>query len=151
MRTAPLAIPVALVFFMGGLTAQTPDTDSLTTLDGIFSEEQAERGEQIFNDVCWECHDTFEFVESGYLYSWDGEPLFELYDYVRTMMPDDNPGSLRDREYAAVFAYLFRLNGLPAGEMRLEGEDGLLRRIVIRLPEVSGGAGGVPQASGGGR
>ena len=139
MRNIALAA-VALLFGAAALQAQdAAPVDSISTLEGVFTEGQVERGEEVFQNVCFECHDTFEFVESGYMGSWVGQPLYDLYDYVRTTMPDDNPGSLRDREYAEVFAYLFSLNGMPVGETRLEGEESLLRRIIIQLPNASTG------------
>jgi hypothetical protein len=46
-------------------------------------------------------------------------------------MPQDNPGGLRRQEYADVLAYLFELNGLPAGDTALPADDCGLRRIRI--------------------
>ena len=106
-----------------------------TTLDGVFTEQQVERGEKVFTDTCLECHDSIEFVESGYMASWSGTPVFELYDYLATMMPDDNPGSLRPRQYTAVLSYIFSLNGLPAGDAPLDDDPETLQNILIEVPE----------------
>jgi len=147
MRTIVLLAAFAVLVPSPSLWAQEDGVSgTVTTLEGVFTDGQVERGEGVFKDACLACHDTFEFVESGYMNSWAGQPMLGLYEYVSTMMPDDNPGSLRKREYAEVFAYLFHLNGMPTGETRLEGDAEVLRRIIIMLPESTGQA---PRPSGG--
>jgi hypothetical protein len=46
-------------------------------------------------------------------------------------MPQDRPGSLKPREYAAFLAYLFELNGLPAGDDKLSSKPADLQNILI--------------------
>jgi hypothetical protein len=47
-------------------------------------------------------------------------------------MPQDNPGSLKRKEYVDVVAYLFRLNGLPAGDAEMDVSS--VKRIRIEGP-----------------
>jgi hypothetical protein len=44
-------------------------------------------------------------------------------------MPMDKPGSLTRAQYAAVIAYMLRLNQYPAGGTELPSEDAALKRI----------------------
>ena len=54
-------------------------------------------------------------------------------------MPEDNPGSLRSAEYAAIIAYFFELNGIPAGDTEMDSDISALENIVIEGPYVEGG------------
>jgi hypothetical protein len=47
-------------------------------------------------------------------------------------MPQDNPGSLKRKEYMDVVAYLFRMNGLPAGDSEMDVSS--VKRIRIEGP-----------------
>jgi hypothetical protein len=44
-------------------------------------------------------------------------------------MPRDDPGSLTAEEYAAVVAYMLRLNGRPPGERELPADAEALARM----------------------
>ena len=66
--------------------------------------------------------------------SWTNVPISELFDLITVTMPEDNPGSLLDEEYAAVIAYVLSLNELPAGEEELPAVYEALQQIVIQGP-----------------
>jgi hypothetical protein len=57
----------------------------------------------------------------------------ELFDYLRTTMPDDNPGRLSRGKYAEIVAYLLQLNGMPAGAGTLRTDPRKLQQIRITL------------------
>jgi len=46
-------------------------------------------------------------------------------------MPDDNPGGLSVQQYTDVVAYIFKINGMPAGTDSLSSDPEALRRIRI--------------------
>jgi hypothetical protein len=102
-----------------------------TTLHGAYTTGQARTGATIFKNVCGDCHAAARFQDSTFLRGWKGRPVRDLFELIRTQMPQDNPGGLRRQEYAAVLAYLFELNGLPAGDSILPSDDAGLRRIRI--------------------
>ena len=99
--------------------------------DGVFSEAQASRGEQTFRQVCAACHDTGEFSGGRFRLTWVGQTAGDLFDIISTLMPEGDPGSLRPAEYAAVVAYLLRLNDYPAGEAELPASLRELRGMEI--------------------
>ena len=118
------------------LSAQTGER---TLRDGVFSAAQAERGDRVFASICTDCHELAEFTAAGaYLEEVEGESLWETFDFVSTKMPDDDPGSLRLDEYAAVLAYIFRAYGLPAGDAELSVEQETLEAITITRPSAPG-------------
>ena len=111
--------------------AQQADSVTKTTRHGAYTTAQARSGAAIFKTVCADCHASARFQDSTFLRSWKGRPVRDLFEIVRTQMPQDNPGGLRRQEYADVLAYLFALNGLPAGDSTLPADDAGLRRIRI--------------------
>lgn len=117
------------MLFAPGAAAQE---SAMNTSDGVYSEEQAERGEEVFDWVCSECHLPAEF--KGIIEEWAGSSAFDAYEQIRTTMPEDSPGSLRNQEYADVLAYILDLNGVPAGTTELSAEAEALRDIRVAAP-----------------
>lgn len=108
--------------------------ETRSILDGVYSEAQAERGQALFDQRCGACHGPGEFGATSFLQSWAGARVYDLYRVISTTMPFDNPGGLDPQEYADVLAYIFGLNGIPAGESELEGDDAVLKQIRIERP-----------------
>ena len=101
-----------------------------TTSQGVFSADQAARGEEVMWNICSECHVDEDFG-AAFLRSWDGATVAALLEEIKSTMPEDNPGGMPDREYVDVIAYMFKLNGLPAGDAELE--HGQLETIKIDI------------------
>lgn len=117
----------------GTVSAQQPEdgADGPSTQDGVYTAEQAARGKQVYQGVCVECH-TLDFYKGATLRSWEGAPIFGLYDLIRTRMPESNPGSLKTREYIDIIAYILELNGMPPGEEALRPRASMLKNILIK-------------------
>lgn len=129
-RTGALVAAMALLSLGAALPAVAQTGDRVTTLDGVYTEEQALRGAQVTEDVCRECHDDEEFV-GAFIRSWAGASVAALYDDIYSLMPEDQPGSLPPQQYADVIAYILQLNGLPPGEIELGAARESLERVVI--------------------
>jgi len=102
-----------------------------TTQDSVYTSEQAARGKQVYQRACVACH-TLDFYQGETLRSWEGTPIFGLYDLIRTRMPESNPGSLKSREYVDVIAYILEINGMPPGESALRPRASMLKNILIK-------------------
>lgn len=102
-----------------------------SVLDGVFTADQASRGEATFKRVCSACHDTGEFSGGRFRLTWVGQTTGDLFDAISTLMPEGDPGSLSPAEYAAVVAYLLSVNGYPAGEAQLPANLSALREMEI--------------------
>lgn len=85
------------------------------TLAGIYSEDQAERGQGTFRSVCGECHYSRELRDDQFKFSWRRRSVADLFQHIAETMPENAPGSLSSRQYADVVAYILKLNGIPAG------------------------------------
>ncbi len=128
---AAFALLLALAAHAG--SAQAPDADDTTVSvrDGVFTAAQADRGEATFAKACKGCHQPEQFIGPGFIDAWTGQSAAAPFDVIRTTMPEDHPRSLKRSEYAAVLAYLLRLNDLPTGETDLPSLARQLRLIRI--------------------
>jgi mono/diheme cytochrome c family protein len=98
---------------------------------GAYTASQAVRGEQVYEARCGLCHQPQQYVGDAFMKGWAGQTADTLFDLLRTTMPKDNPGSLKPQEYADVMAYIFRLNGLPPGDLEMKGTARALKAVVI--------------------
>lgn len=101
--------------------------------DGVFTAGQVESGKQVFEDVCFECHTT-DLFGPDYMVGWSGATVGEFYVELQATMPYENPGGLKDDDYAAVIAYLFAINGVAPGEDELSSDPDQLEGISIEGP-----------------
>jgi mono/diheme cytochrome c family protein len=127
-----LCIAVLSAAALGGLAAQDRQR---TIRDGVFSRQQATRGEGVFESICTNCHEIEDFTgPDAYLEGVEGESLWDTFEFVSSEMPEDDPASLNPEEYAAVLAYIFSEYGMPSGETDLPIERDSLRTITIVRP-----------------
>ncbi|MGE0439794.1 MAG: c-type cytochrome [Gemmatimonadales bacterium] len=110
-------------------TAADAGADSV----GIYSDEQASRGQSLYRKNCVECHSASAYTGASFRRVWGSRTVYELWEQIRTTMPDDNPGKLSHQEYADVVAYLLKLNKLPPGPAELPGEGEKLKGLMIRV------------------
>lgn len=125
---------LALALMAGAGRAQTPPpppSAERSLRDSAYSAEQAARGDTTFQVVCARCHVVSQFQGPKFLAAWEGGTAYQLFDQIRSEMPQDNPGSLSPEQYLDVTAYLFRLNGFPAGSHSLPGDASALKQIRI--------------------
>ncbi|HEY2375612.1 MAG TPA: cytochrome c [Gemmatimonadaceae bacterium] len=97
---------------------------------------QADRGEKVFTQVCAMCHAQSQFIGQAFVENWNDHRVSDFYTLIRSTMPLNNPGGLKDDEYLAVVAYLLKANHASAGQDSL-GTDSLSlrhRKIGVRFP-----------------
>ena len=101
---------------------------------GAYSTKQAERGEGVYKTSCQSCHVKSEYTGDKFKTHWVSKSVFDVFNQIRTEMPEDNPGSLERQNYIDVVAYIFSLNAYPAGPNDLPGDDDGLKKIKIDNP-----------------
>jgi len=102
-----------------------------STLNGVYTAEQAVRGRDLYAGMCQSCHTAASHTGVTFKNTWTGRPLSALFDYVRERMPKNDPGSLTPEEYVDVVAYLLKLNQMPAGQAELPPDSVALKKIRI--------------------
>jgi len=94
------------------------------TTPAIYTDAQAKRGESIFQKSCVTCHSQGGFgppLRGGAFWSsWDGKPARSLYSTIISSMPPDDPGSLNEKNVVDTVAYIFRMNGILAGDKEIK-------------------------------
>ena len=137
-RRLALCLTVALVAPLWSRTQ--PVTDGRTVQDGVFTEEQANRGQAQYEGYCLRCHgedltgaNARALVGEDFLRNWTGLTLDGLLERAQTM-PPGAAMSLGTDTYVDIITYVLKTNGFPAGgdelradalpTVRVEGEDG---------------------------
>src|SRR5918993_1554373 len=105
---------------IAAVPARTAHQAARSVNAGVYTEQQAKRGAEVFDKNCSMCHDTPRFTGDAFLSAWVGKPLHGLFEVIRTTMPEDNPGSLKPQQYGDVVAYFLQLNKYPAGGEELQ-------------------------------
>ncbi|HZJ32435.1 MAG TPA: ankyrin repeat domain-containing protein [Vicinamibacterales bacterium] len=110
-----------------------------TIWDGVYTEEQAKRGEQSYAKSCAKCH-AEDLLGSTNAPALIGQPFFarfdrqtadDLLDVIRRTMPQEAPDTLGIPVYADIVSYVLRSNGAPGGKLELPADRAKLRDILV--------------------
>jgi mono/diheme cytochrome c family protein len=113
--------------------------------DGVYTQEQADRGRAVFNSPCGLCHGSRlngapddqdmrpapPLARANFLRVWNGRSLGALLSYSRMTMPQSNPGFLPEEDYLAIIAHMLATTGVPPGTTPLSLDIQELGRIRI--------------------
>lgn len=119
--------------------------------DGVYTEEQARRGEPLYYRSCSSCHgDKLQGDESSnspaltgpdFISDWNGLTLDKLFSKIRLTMPRDGPSQVPAQDKIEILAYILSMNKFPAGKPELEQGDGLKEIRFEAKPAKSAGSG----------
>jgi mono/diheme cytochrome c family protein len=115
------------------------DSTTASVWDGVYSEEQARRGETTYRQACVNCHGpelegadmTPPLTGGVFTANWNDLTLGDLFERIRVTMPLDKPGTLSRQQNADLVAFLLRANQWPVGTSELSRELGALKQIRI--------------------
>jgi mono/diheme cytochrome c family protein len=110
-------------------SAAKPATPS--TLSGIYTAEQASRGREVYYGSCKSCHSPESHTGPTFAKWWRGKQLSDLFAFVSTRMPKNDPGTLDPYDVADVVAYLLKLNAMPVGKDELYPDADSLKKFRI--------------------
>ena len=116
--------------------------------DGIYTEEQANRGGALYVQRCARCHapdltggETAPALNSAEFKSnWNDLSVDDLFERIKVSMPHDNPGSLSRQHTADILAFVLSKCGFPGGKIELAREAEVLKAIRFEAskPETAG-------------
>ena len=115
-----------------------------TALDGIYADEQAQRGQKVYTDNCSTCHgDKLEGTSTGgpplsgkdFINGWKGMSAGDLFEKISMDMPSNAPGSLKADQYADVMSYVLSINKYPAGKTPLPAAAATLKAVKMSEPK----------------
>jgi mono/diheme cytochrome c family protein len=141
-------LKVAHLFFLGAaawmgsvtlILAQPAPGVPQTVWSGIYSEAQAFRGEKVADTACIGCHGAgLEGGDSGpklvggnFLSAWHDKSVGELFEWIHKTMPENAPGTMKEEDVAAVLAYMFQRNEMPAGNQDMPAGREALAGVTI--------------------
>jgi S-disulfanyl-L-cysteine oxidoreductase SoxD len=139
--------PIALTALLGSLltcvgsairSARAADQQK-TTMDGVFTNDQATRGKAQYSQACANCHmddlsgsgQALPLAGDAFTETWEGQSVADLFDLIRNTMPQDKPGTLTAEATVDVIAYLLQYNKFPAGTDELKNDPAALKNIII--------------------
>ncbi len=102
---------------------------TVTIWDGVYTPDQAERGEAVSSANCSICHSPAEWGSPSFMTRWSGGSVGFLHAHIRDTMPYDGPGRLTAQEYVDIVAYILQLNNVPAGDEELPSSSDALSEI----------------------
>ena len=108
-------------------------TPQPSTLNGVYTDEQAERGRQFYLGMCKSCHTPESHTGATFNKYWRGKKLSDLFMFIRTQMPKNDPGSLDPYDVADVTAYLLKINAQPTGTGELYPDADSLSKFRIEV------------------
>ena len=100
---------------------------------------QQARGKALYLDKCSTCHqeslkgsaDSPALTGDSFWMNWETYNANNLFEQVRTTMPEDNPGSLERQAYVDVVAYILKTNAVPlSGDVPSDADS--LKKIIIK-------------------
>ncbi len=110
---------------------------------GLFTVEQARRGEAAYDKNCAACHgaelrpadrEVTPLDGNAFKSSWVGKSVAEKFEVTRDTMPPEEKNSLGDQVYLDIIAYILQFNKIPAGSQELKPDIAALRQTMIPTP-----------------
>ena len=137
-RRVPAVFLLATLCLAASLTT-APAAQDQTIWDGVYTEEQAARGQRTYDQECAACHldDLMgdgiapSLIGSAFFFRWSELSMGDMYTAIRTTMPQGAPASLSPSGYADISAYMLQKNDVPAGSMELPSDTDDLEGIMI--------------------
>lgn len=120
-----IAVALSLIIYVASLTVVLDAQQPRSVKDGIYTDAQAGRGQQIYQ-ACAPCHAASlqgglgpPLTGESFIRNWSEYPLWDLATKIGKTMPQTRPGSLTPQQTADVVAYLIKVGGFPAGQSEL--------------------------------
>jgi mono/diheme cytochrome c family protein len=134
---------VAAVVWLTAPNVQAQDSTPRSTATGVFTKEQAAKGQAAYNANCASCHgmelrsadrEVPRLSDSGFKFSWVGKTVGEKFELIRDTMPLKEERSLGDQVYLDILTYILQFNKIPAGSQELKPDLEVLKQITIAAP-----------------
>jgi len=110
---------------------------------GSYTSAQAAQGGSVYAESCASCHGANlqgeaapPLIGQTLKAAYGTGTAAQLYDFISRQMPQNAPGSLSERQYLDVTAYILAQNGVPAGTAAL----GIESLSQVRLSEMHAGS-----------
>ena len=114
-------------------------SSSRSVWEGVFTIQQAKRGEAIYARECASCHGATlkegegatPLAGDAFVSEWNGESAGDLFERIRQTMPQTEPGKMSRQEYVDVLGHILSVNKFPPGSTELDSHIDVLKQIRI--------------------
>jgi cytochrome c len=121
------------------VTSVSSAQDNAAIWEGVYTAEQAARGEAVYTETCIACHgqdlggnsNSPGLVGMGFMFLWEGRTLGAFFEKIEAEMPTDRPGELPAQDYLDVVAYILQKNAFPEGSEEMSSSAEVLHSISI--------------------
>lgn len=147
---APRPLIISLIIVTIGAAAPSIEALAQATArnswDGVFTPEQATRGQAAYMQHCVTCHgpslggaDVVPALSGAtFASNWNGTSAADLFTRIHDTMPLNDPGSLRAADVSDIEAFILQSNGFPGGETPMPTSTTALARIKILSTKPAG-------------
>ena len=145
-RVPVLGLIAILLVTVGSLTGFSEQSENISVWDGVFTEEQAQRGKDTYSQECAACHlddllgDGIAPALTGasFDFRWSDLAVGDMFASIRATMPQGAPASLSPQMYVDIVSYILQENDFPSGELELPPAEETLNTIVIEADSADG-------------
>lgn len=136
------AAGLMLAAVFGAHVAAAVPQNRTTVWDGVYTDDQAVRGQQLYKAQCGYCHRdnlTGGGSEAGapalkgpiFTIRWRDQPLADMFVTIGTTMPQNKPDSLTPQMVIDIISFLLKSNDIPAGATELPPDLERLKTIFM--------------------
>lgn len=124
-------------FMISALYASVGAQAAKSVKDGVYTADQAKRGEALYKENCAACHGE-DLMGSGpmpalagpdFVANW--KTVGDLFEKVHTTMPATAPGSFSEAQTSDTIAYMLSKSNYPVGQAELDTKQDVLAQIKI--------------------
>jgi mono/diheme cytochrome c family protein len=124
---------------LGAIRAARAADTAKTTMDGVYTTAQAQRGKAQYSQSCATCHmddlsgsgQALPLAGDAFMGTWEGQSVADLMGLIHDTMPQDKPGTLTPDQTLDTVAYLLQYNQFPVGKEELKNDPSELKNIII--------------------
>ena len=127
-----------LLLCIAGSSLLALQSPARTVADGVYTAQQATRGQTTYNARCAECHANNLAGRTGppltgddFLNTWSAQPLLDLANKIIRTMPRNDNVKLTPEETADLVAYLLQVGKFPAGRTDLVMNEAALQQVTF--------------------
>ena len=132
-----IAVLTVTGFMVSGLYASLGAQAAKSVKEGVYTAEQAKRGEPLYKENCAACHGE-DLAGSGPMPALAGNDFIanwktvgDLFEKTHTSMPASAPGTLSEQQVSDITAYMLSKSNFPAGQTELPSKQAELMLITI--------------------
>jgi mono/diheme cytochrome c family protein len=148
IRMVVAIVGLAAIASQSAAAARGPLQASRSVWDGVYTEAQAKRGQEVYSAECSKCHaadlsgvDEAPALAGGsFLSNWDGLTVGDLSERIRISMPPNKQGKLTRQQIVDVIGYVLSANSFPAGKTEMDQRTEVLKQIKIEQTKPKAGS-----------